>query len=433
MFRTKTRGDLCAHVIVALQVLVIVMVSGLASCAVSANAQTVHGEEASPERTSVESGGQLDRVQPVRVFEVSAGRFVHYGAYLGKAEGVAEVELTAAGGRVTEIRANEGDQVRAGQSLAAIDAQAAEVRYRTAEMNERLAEESYAREQRFLEQGSSYQLKVDQAHLAWLQSQSALLDAQKLREAAFAITPISGVVLSREIELHQKVDVGDLTFRVGDLSRIRISVGIPEADIAQADLWSGITPDQLVGSGPHQDEVANGKGASSATPAPPGLTARVVFPAMPGAEWDAEIERVSLSRSDRTLTYEVNVLVDNSDFRIRSGQTAQVRVPLNHLPNALVVPTAAVYTRGRDSMVMVVTHGTIDERVVQLGPSDNTYTVIKSGVESEDRVVREGMNRLVEGDAVEIVDDAEVSALSYAPAIPQRPRATAVGDNSPTN
>ena len=84
-------------------------------------------------------------------------------------------------GQVAKVFASDGDIVRAGQSLAEIDPEKASKRYQAAILNERLARETYEREQRFLNEGNSFQLKVDQAHLAWLQSQSNLLGAKEER------------------------------------------------------------------------------------------------------------------------------------------------------------------------------------------------------------------------------------------------------------
>ncbi|MCG8477468.1 MAG: efflux RND transporter periplasmic adaptor subunit, partial [Spirochaetales bacterium] len=244
----------------------------ITSCGRPAEAQGLDADGSPPERAT-----EAERRIPVRVAATELTEFVDYGEYVGEARGVSEVRLTAdAGGRVTMLLAEEGDLVGRGASLAEVDPELARATYETAVLNERITRETYEREQRFLQQGNSFQLRVDEAHLAWLQARSSLLDAEKTREGAFAITPIDGTVLNRHIELHQDLEEGDPTFDVADLSRITISVGVPEADIA----------------GVRELEEAE-----------------ITFAAFPERVFRGTPTSFARGRSDRTLSYEVDIEV----------------------------------------------------------------------------------------------------------------------------
>lgn len=344
-----------------------VTVLTLGSCSAPAEAQEVDGAvSAAPMRADAE----VRRV-PVTVEAVEQRDFVQYGEYFGEARGISEVVLsTSTGGRVTAIHAEEGDAVVTGQSLAEIDPERAQTLYETAVLNERLARETWEREQRFLAEGNSFQLKVDQANLAWLQARSALLDARKMREGAFAISPIDGTVVARHIELNQDLEPDDYTFQVADLSRLRISVGVPEADMA------GV---RQLGS------------------------AQVIFTAYPDRVFEGTATSFARVRSERTLSYEVDILVDNADATLLSGQTARVRLALHEYPDVPVVPSGAVYTRNDRTYLMVVENGIAHERPVRIGAGDNRYSVILEGVSAGAEIVAEGFNRLADGSPVEIV------------------------------
>jgi RND family efflux transporter MFP subunit len=341
------------------------VLTGLSGCSAPAEAQ----ENGSP--TETERTGR-DRQIPVRVQTLETTTFVEYGEYVGEARGVEEVRLTAgAGGRVAAIHASEGDVVAAGQSLGEIDPEKAMTRYETAVLNERLAEESYRREQRFLQEGNSFQLKVDQAHLAWLNARSALLDAESVRESAFAESPIDGTVVRRHISPNDNLESGDPTFDVADLSRMTISVGVPEADIA------GV---QNLGE------------------------AEIHFPAFPDRTFTGEATRFARTRSERTLTYNVEVEMANESGIVLSGQTARVRLPLRRYPDVITVPSSAVYIRNNTNYVMVARNDIVREIPVRTGPADDSYTVILDGLSSGDRVVTEGFNRLADGAPIRVID-----------------------------
>ncbi len=334
----------------------------------------IGGCSRSPNRTG-DSGPRAgepveERRVTVRAEAVRSGTFIVYGEYLGEARGILEVSLKAdMEGQVARVFANEGDTVRVGQSLAEIDPEKVNRSYETAVLNERLALETFQREQRFLNEGNSFQLKVDQAHLAWLKSQSALLEAKRERDSALAITPISGTVVRRYIDPYGYLDSGDPTFDIADLRRIRITVDVPEADIM------GVR------------ELEN---------------AEVVFTAYPGHVFIGTPTGFARARSQRSLSYEVTVVVDNPDAVILSGQTARVRLALRQYPNTISVPSRAVLTRSDGSYVFVVRDGTAHEAFVKIGVASDTRTVIESGLFADDLVVTEGFNRLADGELIEI-------------------------------
>lgn len=340
-------------------------ISGLTGCSAPAEAQEMD-DATIPQRVD-----EARRV-PVNVVTVETTTFVEYGEYVGEARGVSEVRLTVdAGGRVSEVYAAEGDGVTVGETLAAIDPDRARVVYDTAVLNERLAREAYEREQRFLQQGNSFQLKVDQAHLAWLQAQSALLDAKRLKENAFAESPIAGTVVRRYIEPHDELEPGDPTFDVADLTRIQISVDVPESDI------SGV---RSLGA------------------------AEVTFPANPGIVYSGEATGFARTRSEATLGYEVDIEVENTDGAILAGQTARVRLALKQVDDAIALPSRVVVTRNDTPYVFIVDGDAVREVPVTIGISGDTETVITSGIQPGDRVVLDGLNRLADGAPVTVLD-----------------------------
>ncbi len=309
---------------------------------------------------------------PVRVLTVERRRFTEYGSYFGEARAVSEARVIAhMGGTVESVAVRPGDPVSRGQSMARIEAGRAITNHETAVLAERMAREAYEREQRFVEQGVSTQQRVDQARLDWLNRRSQLLDAGTAREGALAIAPLDGVVTARHVQPLDEIAPGTVVFRVADLSRMRIAVGVPESDIA------GVR------------ELR---------------TAEVRFSSFPDRIWSGTPLSFARTRSDRGLTFEAEIEIENGDGALLSGQTAQVRLALREWPDAIVIPTSAVMIRGNEFSVFVIEDGVARRRTVQLGPSDEEVSVVTAGLRDGDRIVSEGMNRLTDGVAVSVVE-----------------------------
>ena len=191
-----------------------------------------------------------------------------------------------------------------------------------------------------------------------------------MRDSQLAIAPIDGTVVRRHIQPHEDLEPGDPTFDIADMRRMLVTVGVPEADI------SGVRDLDR---------------------------AEVVFSAFPDRVFEGTPTSFARMRSDRTLTYEVEIEVDNADGEILSGQTARVRLALRHYPEVVVVPSSAVFIRNNQSYVMVVEGDTARELPVRTGVTNATETVILSGLEPGAQLVTEGFNRLADGAPVEIV------------------------------
>jgi RND family efflux transporter MFP subunit len=324
------------------------------------------------------AGGTDDAVSegsqsvPVRALTLEPQRFVEYGEYYGEVRAVREARLVSViGGRVSEINTAVGQAVGTGDSLARIDADTAVSRYETARLSEQIAREAYEREKRFLEMGNSSPVAVDNAHLAWLQARSQLLDAQKARDGALAVSPLDGIVVAKHIELFDELGPGSPTFTVADTSQMKVTVGVPESDMAEI---------RELGS------------------------AEVRVSSIPDRIWDGRPLSISRKRSDRSLTFEVEILVDNPDGALLSGSTASVRLALREMPQQIVVPSHVVQTRGTESFVMVANSTTARRIPVAVGPSSDTHTVIRDGLAAGDQIIIEGINQVGDGATVRILE-----------------------------
>jgi len=105
-----------------------------------------------------------------------------------------------------------------------------------------------------------------------------------------------------------------------------------------------------------------------------------------------------------TGTILVKGVFPNPDFLLRPGQYARIRVELNVLKGALVVPQRAVQNlQGLAQLTLVGADDRIEVRTVRTGPVWNSLQVITEGASPGERVVVEGFQKVRPGSTVVVV------------------------------
>lgn len=165
------------------------------------------------------------------------------------------------------------------------------------------------------------------------------------------------------------------------------------------------------------------------------------------AEGRAVIDRGRLDVIDNTIdqttgTVRLKAEFPNKDLALWPGAFANVRLLVETLRNAIVIPTAAVQRGPRGTFVYVVNaDNTVSVRPVIVAMQDDAQAVIASGLNAGEQVASSGYARLADGTQVTIAEAAplpEPSMTGPASRRQQRqnaaPRANAGAvPNSPSN
>ncbi|WP_084187049.1 MdtA/MuxA family multidrug efflux RND transporter periplasmic adaptor subunit [Andreprevotia chitinilytica] len=105
-----------------------------------------------------------------------------------------------------------------------------------------------------------------------------------------------------------------------------------------------------------------------------------------------------------TGTVKLKAVFPNEDGTLFPNQFVNVRLLVETLHNATILPTAAVQRGAQGTFVFVVGADTsVSAQPVTLGPVDGDNVVIQSGVKPGDVVVIDGADKLKEGGKVEVV------------------------------
>ncbi|KAA5953375.1 MULTISPECIES: MdtA/MuxA family multidrug efflux RND transporter periplasmic adaptor subunit [unclassified Pantoea] len=105
-----------------------------------------------------------------------------------------------------------------------------------------------------------------------------------------------------------------------------------------------------------------------------------------------------------TGTIKIKARFDNQDDTLFPNQFVNVRLKVNTLQDAVVIPPAALQMGNEGHFVWVVnSDNKVSKKSVIAGLQDSEKVVISAGLEAGERVVTDGLDRLTEGAKVEVV------------------------------
>lgn len=204
---------------------------------------------------------------------------------------------------------------------------------------------------------SSAEAQLTSAKASLLRARSDLFDRS-------IISPVIGTVTKINYQLGETTSVATPVMVLLSQGNYKIKVKVPEADVAK------LVKDQLV------DITLDAFGSDQH------LTGHIAF-----------IDPASTELTD-VVYYEVTILFDNSDDRIKPGMTTNVDVNTGDRKNALVIPLRAVkYDSEFRPLVEVLQNQELIIREVTLGlKGDDGLVEVISGVQEGELVVTSKIN-----------------------------------------
>lgn len=125
---------------------------------------------------------------------------------------------------------------------------------------------------------------------------------------------------------------------------------------------------------------------------PPKAAVRVRIDAIPDRELPGAIDQIAIvakpdfSSFPPTRNFDVSIGLRDSDARIRSGMSATALVELDQLPDVIVVPDTAVFSRDGRMLVYVVSGRSFEPRQVTVARRSRDRIAIASGVAAGERI-----------------------------------------------
>ena len=187
--------------------------------------------------SKMERNTQETKPIPVEIQVVGQGEHAPSSYYVGTVEAIREVPLSMqSAGRVTEVRAKEGDRVRRGQVLLRIDTTQAVNALRSAEAAYRQAQDGYERAKQVYGKGAVTDQKMVEIESQLTQTRSLYELAKQHLDECTLLSPCDGVVNGMNIEVGQTLAPGLRIASVLDLSAYSIRFAVPENEIGAVAL-----------------------------------------------------------------------------------------------------------------------------------------------------------------------------------------------------
>ncbi len=323
-----------------------------------------------------------DQMAHIQVFTVAAAPMVRtlrlsgavaYNSFL------TTPVITQVGGPVSRIVAAPGEHVTKGQPLlyvASPDYSQMRSAYIKARDAFQLSDKSFKRAQDLLAHKAIAQAEVDQAESNRTQAEADLQSSeQAIRVLGIAnpesiltaapsaelplAAPVAGEVVERLCSAGQLLQAGGTQcFTISDMSSVWVLVNVYQNDIAYVHVGEDVTIENETFPG-----VVRGK-----------------------------IQYVAPSLDPTTRTLQARIEASNPGERLRKDMYVTAEVRAGVVPNALLVPDAAVLRDDQNMPYVYLETGNAQfaRRMVSVGESQTGKTQILSGLQAGDKIVGDG-------------------------------------------
>jgi membrane fusion protein (multidrug efflux system) len=280
------------------------------------------------------------------------------------------VELQAeTNGKVVAILFREGAVVRKGDLLVKLNDEDLSATRARAQYRKELASLRERRVAQLLKQGVARQEEYDTAlnEVNVQGAEIALVEAQIRKTEIRA--PFEGVVGLRYVSEGSYVNAATRIATLQRLDRMKLDFSLPEKYAARLRVGSAVAF-TVAGS---------------------------------DRRYQARIYALDPRIDAATRTVTIRAVADNAQGRLLPGAFASVRVTLDSLSNALLVPTVALIPGLSETSVFVIRDGKAERRTVEAGTRTENSVHVLAGLQAGDTVITSGLQQLRPGQDVVVI------------------------------
>jgi RND family efflux transporter MFP subunit len=309
---------------------------------------------------SVISGGSLARLRPAESeARASQANASVQRANASRAEAEAHLQQATAEAQHAEIDWRRAERLFQQSAMTQPDRDSAWTRYEVAQSQLENAKAAMSLQRSRIEEAVAQRRETD------VQLEDMELHA-----------PFRGVVLARNVEKGSLAAIGGTAFVLADIDHVKLTFAVPDIELPQLHLGQQI---------PVRIDVLNTE------------------------SFTGTVTMISPAADPQSSTFQIEVTIANPNHQIRPGMIASVGVPSPAATDAstlAIVPISALIpnTNGHTYSVFVLRDEggkTFARRqTVEIGRVEGNNATIRSGLRSGLKVVLEGNNDLVDGEAV---------------------------------
>jgi RND family efflux transporter MFP subunit len=277
-------------------------------------------------------------------------------------------------GTVEQVYVSEGQRVKKGQLLAALNTATAENSYQMMLVKQQQAQDAYDRLAKVHASGSLPDIKFVEIETGLQQAKAMTAVARKNLDDCQLYAPRDGVIASRSVEAGSSVLPGVSAFQLVSVDRVKVKIAVPENEIGQ---------------------IAEGQ------------TARVITPALDNAVFTGKIEMKGVLANAISHTYAVKIGIDNLVWAkhvspLLPGMVCKVFLAGDAETAEIVVPNRTIQIAADGRKYVWIADGNVARRrFVETGGLNDSGVVVVEGLSAGDRLIVEGFRKVGEGMNIE--------------------------------
>jgi membrane fusion protein (multidrug efflux system) len=308
--------------------------------------------------------GGPDREVPVETAVVERGSIAREIELSGVVEPIRWVVVNSQlSTTVASLHAEEGDRVAEGTVLARLDAGEVAPLLESAEAAYEVAKAAFERAETLRERQVITLPEYERDRAALAAAEAQLRQLRTRTGYATVRSPLTGVVIEKNVEAGDVVAPQQQLFRVADVSTLVVRVGVSELDVAG---------------------LAQGNAVD------------VTLDAAPDSPLRGAIRRIFPAADPSTRLVPVEIALERGSLA-RPGFLARVELRLGERKDVPVVPASAIVTGGGGEAAFIVVDGKAVRREVETGLVSEGRIEIVSGLAPGETVVVVGNHNLRDG------------------------------------
>lgn len=283
--------------------------------------------------------------------------------YVGQVEERSSVSLSAlTAGRVLAIYAERGARVQAGDVLICIDSTQAVNARRSAEAVVRQAEDGFARAYVLYKEGGITEQKYVEIESQLMQARTMYASAMRIVEECRITAPVGGVISDCQVRVGENVTPGIPIIHIIDIDEFIVRFSVPESEIANIRI---------------------------------GANAKMVAPAIQSQELSMVVTEKSLLPNKLAHSYEVvATLCDQAE--LLPGMMAKVTLARDVM-TGFILPQNCIQMLPDGAKVWVAEENTAVRKNVQIGQYVQNGVLVVQGIQTGDKVITKGYQKLWQG------------------------------------
>jgi len=291
--------------------------------------------------------------------------------------------------KVKKVNFKEGQRIEAGHIMveldkadlqnlikkAEADLQSARAKLKESRLLMKRRQELYAQKIVSQEQMEKFETTLTNAEAEFERATVGLNQARNALNRASIISPVSGKVVKKKIEVGEIAAPGKILAEIQVTNIMRVVTHVTEQEINSIQV---------------------------------GSESIVTTPGVRGREYIARVESRGDEVDPATGNFPVKLTVENNDGLLKTGMTAITVMTALEVSDALLIPDSALVDRNRKRVVYRVKDGMAEEVEPVLAVTLTTDLIpVLAGLSEGDEVIIGGLDTVVHGKKVEVIQTQE--------------------------